>query len=61
MTGAVSLGFMKRDMDSRAQHFAAETSEEATSTTTLQARPAEPASGGGFKHPLLQVLGAALH
>lgn len=63
MTGAVSLGFMKRDMDSTAQHVAAETSQEAaTGTTTLQARPAGPArGGGGFKHHLLQVLGAALH
>jgi hypothetical protein len=50
---------MKKDMDSTAQHVAAETTEEATSstTTTLQARPAAPGHGGGFKHHLLQVPG----
>lgn len=49
VTGAVSLGFMKRDMDSTAQHVAAETAESPTGASSAQARR------GGFKHHLLQV------
>lgn len=49
VTGAVSLGFMKRDMDSTAQHVAAETAESPIGASSAQARR------GGFKHHLLQV------
>lgn len=52
MTGVVSLGFMKRDLDSTAQHVASETAADAEQhATSTQARC--------FKHHLLQVLAFA--
>jgi hypothetical protein len=48
VTGAVSLGFMKQDMDASAHHAAAAADAADSTTSVTQAR-------SSFKHPLLQA------
>jgi hypothetical protein len=59
VAGAVSLGFMKRDMDSTAQHVASETEQGGIQARSTAAATAASSGGRreGFKHPMLQVPG----
>jgi hypothetical protein len=59
VAGAVSLGFMKRDMDSTAQHVASETEQGGIQARSTAAATAASSGGRreGFKSPMLQVPG----